>query len=69
MHKLVELVHHSLQEGPVIDQKVRELADDVHDITCDECLRIFCRAFLAEIQKLFDHGTQELILAFNIHAT
>ena len=68
VHKLVELVHHCLQEGPVIDEEVGELADNVHDVRSDEGFRVLRRALLTKIQQLFDHGAQELVLTLHIHA-
>lgn len=42
MHKLVQLIHHSLQEGPVIDQETWELPYNIHDVRGNEGLCIFC---------------------------
>lgn len=50
MHKLMQLVHNCLQEGPVVDQEAGELANDIHDVRGDERLRILSLALFAEIE-------------------
>ena len=68
VHELVQLVHYCLQEGPVVDKESGELADNVHDVGCDERLRVLCLTLLAQVEELFDHGTQELVLLLDRHA-
>ena len=68
MHELVELVHHGLQEGPVIDEEVRELTHHVHDIARNERLRVLRVALLTKVEQLLDHGAQKLVFALDTHA-
>jgi len=68
VHKFVQLVHYSLQESPVVDEEVGELAHHVHDVGGDECLRVFCRALLAKVKQLLDHRAEKLVLFLNVHA-
>lgn len=50
------------------DQKVRELANDVHNVRCNESFRVFSVSFLAEVEKLLDDGAKELVLPLHMHA-
>ena len=68
MHELMQFIHHSFQERPMIDEKAWELANNVHDVTRDKCFCVFGRALLAEIEKFFDDRAQELVLALDTHA-
>lgn len=53
----------------MVDQEAWELADHVHDVGGDECLRVLGLTLLAKIEELFDHSTEELVLLFDGHAT
>ena len=69
MHELAELVYHSLQEGPVRLQKVRELARHVHNVSRYLCLVNFAFRIFAEVQMLLDHLNDKALLFLSVEAT
>ena len=69
VHKLVQFVHHCLQEGPMVDQEVGELADHVHDVGRDDGLVVLSLLLLAQPQQLLDEGDKEALFVFPVHGT
>lgn len=64
VHEFEEFVHDSFQELPMGFEETRVLANDVHDIRCDDRLVILPSLDLAQAQEVLDNRDQKPFLGF-----
>ena len=62
VHELEKLVDDGLQEFPVRLEEAWVLADDVHDVGCNDRLVVLATLDFAEAKKVLDDGDQEALL-------
>jgi len=69
VHKLKELVDHRLEEFPMGSEKTRILANNIHDIACDDGLVVLAPFHLDHAKQVLDHVDDKLFLLKLSHGT
>jgi hypothetical protein len=62
MHELKQLVNDRLEKLPVRLEEAGILANDVHDVRCDDGLVVFAALHLAKAEEIFDNRHEEAFL-------
>ena len=69
MHEFNKLFDYSLKECPVRDKEIRELTDNIHNISGNLSFAALSLSVLAKVKKLFDNTDDKFVFIISAHAT